>query len=338
MKKKLSTLIRCLAFLLIATTIFCLASKILERKTYSGPWNYMAKLNEFYDMPKNSLDYICIGSSHMYCTVNPLEVWKDSGISGFVLATQQQPLQASYYYIKEMFKTQSPKVVFVEAFMVNKKIDDSAVFYDAIDPLNPSINKIQLINSIVPREDRPNYYFNILKYHTRWKDITLSDIWNAFAEPKDFYKGFVALDGDYIGTNFVPDYSSVTEDILSEDTKEILASIKDLIESNGAQMVLLIAPYKDPFSSTAKAATTWAQDNAVPVLDYSLLIEEIGLDANLDYYDAGHLDVSGAKKVSTHLSLYMQTLGLGQSTKIDTSAWQQDYNKYMEVHKADFEK
>lgn len=325
--KRRFVFLRCVIFLLCAALLFCLISRICERKTYSGPWNYMAKLNEFYSMEEDSLEYLCIGSSHMYCTVNPLEVWKDSGIPGFVLATQQQPLTASYYYIKEALKTQSPKVVFVEAFMINKDIDDSAVFYDAIDPLKFSINKLQLINNLVPQENRPNYYFNILKYHTRWKDIGLGDIKAAFVEPKDFYKGFVALDGTYQGTNYIPDYSSVQAANLTDESLEILAKIKDLIQSSGAKMVLLIAPNNDAFSATAKAATAWAQDNNVDVLDYSLLLDQIGVDPSCDYYDGGHLDISGAQKVSLHFSNYLKGLGITGNPNIDSTKWQQDYER-----------
>ena len=114
MKNILNKALRITAFVLIAVVIFSILSAVCERKTYIGEWNYMSKVNEFYSMEENTLDYVCVGSSHMYCTINPLEVWKQTGAAGFVLATQQQPLVASYHYIKEAFKTQSPKYVILE--------------------------------------------------------------------------------------------------------------------------------------------------------------------------------------------------------------------------------
>ena len=92
-------MLKIVLFVLCASMLFALISKICERKTNHGAWNYMAKLNEFYSIEEDSLDYIGVGSSHMYCTINPLEVWKESGVTGFVLATQQQPLAATYHYI-----------------------------------------------------------------------------------------------------------------------------------------------------------------------------------------------------------------------------------------------
>jgi len=102
-KDTVNQVFRTLVFLLCAAILFSGVSLIYERKTYSGAWNYMAKLQEFYELEENTLDYICLGSSHMYCTVNPLEIWRETSIPGFVLATQQQPLRASYYYLKEAF-------------------------------------------------------------------------------------------------------------------------------------------------------------------------------------------------------------------------------------------
>ena len=197
----------CVALLLTFLTVFC------KRKTYWGAWNYMSKVNEFYALEDNTLDYICVGSSHMYCSLNPLEVWDSTGAAGFVLATQQQPLMASYHYIQEAFKTQSPKVVVVEGWMsVAEDVHDSAVLYDAIDPLKPSLNKLEMIRNLVPKGERKAYYLNLIKYHSRWQEMTLYELYcfakSIFVTPVDRYRGFVALDGEYETQNMIPDYDT----------------------------------------------------------------------------------------------------------------------------------
>lgn len=340
MKKTIINLtIRTVSFLACAVVLFSCISSVLERKTNIGAWNYMAKLNEFYNIEENTMDYIGIGSSHMYCSLNPLEVWNQSGIAGFVLATQQQPLMASYHYIKEAFKTQSPKFVVVEGLMMYWGTEfDSAVLYDAIDPLKFSLNKIQMINNLVEYDQRPEYYFNILKYHTRWREISLSEINNAFSNPEDTYKGFVALDGKYQGVNSIPDYESMADKELSEYNLDVLNKIHELISENGAQMVLMLAPYdtkKPKIYEAMKAGIKWAEQNDVPVLDYALMLDEIGIDPLNDYYDAGHLDVSGAAKLSAHFASFLQKQGLSKSTDIDQKKWQTDYDIYVEKYQAD---
>lgn len=48
------------------------------------------------------------GPSHAYAAFSPLAIWEETGIRSYVFATQQQPLWATYTYIKEALKKQSP--------------------------------------------------------------------------------------------------------------------------------------------------------------------------------------------------------------------------------------
>ena len=342
-KESTSKLIRavvfllCVAFLLTMLTVFC------KRRTYWGPWNYMSKINEFYALEDNTLDYICVGSSHMYCSLNPLEVWNSSGAAGFVLATQQQPLMASYYYIKEALKTQSPKIVVVEGWMgVAEDSHDSAVLYDAIDPLKPSVNKLQMIRDLVPKGERKAYYFNLIKYHSRWREMTLSDIYyfllSIFAKPTDIYKGFVALDGDHETVNLLPDYDAVEAKQPSGYNAQILANMKDVIEASGAEMVLLFGPYgtqDEKLIATMKGMQQWAQEHGVTVLDYAQMLDTLSIDPKADYYDGGHLDASGAAKISRHFAQWLKERGIANTPGIDTEKWKADYDAYLAAFSAD---
>ena len=334
MKNRSKKAVKIVAFTLCAVILFSFVSTIFERKTYTGAWNYMAKVNEFYSMEDNTLDYIGVGSSHMYCTLNPLEVWKKSGAAGFILATQQQPLRASYHYIKEAFKTQSPKYVILEGYMIcAEENHDSAVLYDAIDPLKPSFNKIQMINSLVPYEQRPNYYFNILKYHSRWSSITADEVNSIFDKHVDTYKGFVAIQSSFSGNNLIPDYENTKDIQLSEYNKDILNDIYELTKTHNAELILMFGPYDSnstELTEKIKAEIKWANQKGIPVLDYAQLLNTIGINAEQDYYDAGHLDVSGAAKVSSHFADYLLEKGIGKNVSIDTEKWLTDYNAYVE--------
>ena len=333
MKDKLNKAIKIFAFTLCAIILFSFISNIYERKTYTGAWNYMAKINEFYSLENDTLDYIGVGSSHMYCTLNPLEVWKESGVAGFLLATQQQPLTASYHYIKEAFKTQSPKYVILEGYMIcGEDSYDSAVLYDAIDPLKPSLNKFQMINNLVEYEQRPNYYFNILKYHTRWNTITANEVNSVLDEHIDTYKGFVALQGNFSGNNVLPDYNNTKDIELSEFNTKILNDIYKLTKDNNAELILMFAPYEannTNLSEKIKAEIKWAKEKNVAVIDYCEMLNTIGINPACDYYDAGHLDVSGAAKVSSHFASYLSEKGIGKNNLINIEKWQVDYNTYV---------
>lgn len=326
--RNFANFIRMVSFLLIATVLFAFVSVVMERKTYWGQANYMAKLEEFYNMPENSLEYLCVGSSHAYCSVNPLEVWNDSGIKGFVLATQRQPLRASYHYIKEAFKTQSPKVVILEGVMAKQTTSEDAVIYDAIDPLKPSFNKFQMINNLVECDRRDAFYFNVLKYHTGWKELSINDMLNNLETETDTNKGYILFNSSFQGENRIPDYASMEAMELPEENMEALNDILDLVEENGAQLILMIAPYMpDSYGPMFKAELEWARENDVEVLDYALMLDEIGIDPMTDYVDAEHLDVGGAAKLSKHLSGVLLKKGL--ETEPSDAVWREHYNSYL---------
>lgn len=327
-KTTLSKPMRMIIFISIGVLIFALTSHILERKTYNGYFNYMAKLNEFYALPQDSLEYICVGSSHAYCSVNPLEVWNNSGIKGFVLATQQQPLRASYHYIKEAFKTQSPKIVVLEGYMAKTADTEDAILYDAIDPLATSFNKFDMINSLVEPSKRDAYYFNVLKYHSRWKEVINKNFFSELVPKTDMNKGYIPLTKQYKLENQIPDYASAQATPIAEENIRALDDILQLVKENDAELILMIAPYEaDKMAGIFKSLYQWADENNVRVIDYSLELEKMNINPDTDYYDATHLNVNGAKKLSKEFASFLSKQNLKSS--YDDASWKADYEEYI---------
>ena len=153
--------LRCICFLVIAGVIFAGLTNVFERKTITGVWNYTAKVNGYFNAQPDTIDVVCFGSSHMYCSINPIVLEKKYGISAYVLATQQQPVKASYYYMLQALKNQSPKVFIFETFMVNwdKKNLTDAIIADATEPLPMSLNKLQMIADLTEGRE-PKIPFN----------------------------------------------------------------------------------------------------------------------------------------------------------------------------------
>lgn len=50
----------------------------------------------------------------MYCSIMPHLIWEDYGISAFDMAISGQDREATYFYIVELLKTQSPEVICVD--------------------------------------------------------------------------------------------------------------------------------------------------------------------------------------------------------------------------------
>ena len=169
-----------LAFLVLLTLILIPLSRLLARKSLALPWNTTTKISGFYNEEQDQFEVMFFGSSHAYAAFSPLELWEETGVKSYVFATQQQPLWATYTYIKEALKTQSPALVVVECRMAfgDKEYymegNDKGVTFSYMDDIPLSWNKVQLAwHSAPDLEGKTSALFNFMMYHGRWKELHL---------------------------------------------------------------------------------------------------------------------------------------------------------------------
>ena len=69
-------------------------------------WSYYCNLvqyprDNFYDfyntLEKDTVDVLCVGSSHVYCGINPVQLYNDYGIAAYDLAAGSQAVWYSYF-------------------------------------------------------------------------------------------------------------------------------------------------------------------------------------------------------------------------------------------------
>lgn len=332
---QLKKVLRCLRralFLLLIVCVLLRVSQIFERKSLDSAWNYTLKVGGFQNEPSDSFQVLGFGSSHMYCTMNPLYIYEQTGIRSYVLATQQQPVEATYYYIKQAFETQSPDVVVLEAYMylLDKTPATEGVAHDAVDPFPVSINRLQMIREMDTVDGKENYYFNFLKYHTRWKELKQSDFDDSYREETDPMHGYVFLTEYVTNENAQLDYSGIEEAPLDEENLEYLRKTIELIRENGSEVLLLLSPYTmTQENARAKALHSFAAEENVLLLDMNLCYNEIGIDNASDFYDASHFNVNGSEKASLYLTNYIfEHFSITERAVDDAAQWQADLAEY----------
>jgi hypothetical protein len=303
----MKNLIKDLIFLIIFIILFVICSNIFVLKGNG----FGSDVTSFYNLEKNSLDIIFFGSSHSYSTFNPELIEKESGLKSYNFATQQQPIQITYYYMVEALKTQKPKYFVLESHMLTLDYDyaEEGTIRDALDKMKPSLNKFNAINAAVKnKEDRASYYINIIKYHSRYKELTTADIKEGLLQNGIDNNGYISLESK-------PEVMIDNKKILKQNSKkeiyykniEYLNKIIELAKENDIELILVKTPCQMTDETQAKVnwLVEYTKENNIDFIDYNKKIKELDIKTG-DFYDTGHLSGSGSTKVSKNFVEYIQ--------------------------------
>lgn len=303
------TVFKIIIFSILFFIIYFFISNIFVRKgTYYG-----TDVISFYKEPKNSLDLIFFGSSHSYSTFSPKILKEETGLESYNFATQQQPIWITYHYMKEALKYQKPKYFVVEILMlsVNEDYAKESVNRDAIDNMRMSKNKIETIMASVEKHsDRISYYINLIKYHSRWNELTNNDIAAYNFNNKSDRKGFTYLKGK-VDNATKRNVNNITKQVeISAKNEKYLRKIIELCKKNNIKLILVKTPYTidDLSQMYYNYVEKIAKDNNIYYLNYNLIYNDIEMDFENDFYDAGHLNGQAAERVTRHFSKYLNSI------------------------------
>lgn len=317
MKHKVKTILKCIIFIVIFLILLHMLSILLVRKGNG----YGTDIIDFYKQDKNSIDILYLGSSHAYSSFNPYLIEEETNLNGYVFATQQQPIWITYYYLKEALKNQKPKYVVLDVHMAvvqNLDYAEEQVNRDAIDKMKMSRNKIDVIGASVEK-DKMSYYLNIIKYHSRYKELNWNDFKTLFFNYSIDNKGYIALpEEDYI---FEYDNIVITDDILkiSAKNEDYLNKIIEITKDNDIQVILVKTPakYTEDEYKKLNHINNIADENKIPFINYIKNINSLNLDFEKDFYDEGHLNENGSKKLSVTFSKLINNLEQKKSMEVN---------------------
>ncbi|SFB76648.1 hypothetical protein [Butyrivibrio sp. YAB3001] len=282
-----------------------------------------------YEQPKDTVDVVMLGSSHVHYGINTAKLWEDYGISAYDYSTAEQPLWISYYYLKEFCKNQKPKVVVLDFFTPAAFQEDHKYKYyylaESMSGFKFSLNKIQMmIASFDWKKDVWNKYFPaIFGYHDRYDSLEKEDIEKLsydYANYKGFYPVFqqMAVEDPYVDTSDVV--------APSDKSVEYLQKIIDYTYENDIKLYITVVPYKVNAEQVTDqiqdedgrynwlvqyVANENAQGKDNVIFDYTLThLDDIGIDftSGADIYDPSHLNYYGASKFSAYLGTTLKNL------------------------------
>jgi len=269
------------------------------------------RVEAFYYQPENSVDVLCVGSSRIYCNIAPSVMWSEYGISAYNYATSAQPLNLTYYALKEAFKYQNPKVCVVEVSNVLGKdeYNDQLETMDFQTGMKYSPNQVKALTDHGDKEHFMEYLLRFPCFHNNYSSLTKESFDNLSYKQfpltgKAGFKGYINKSYDYHPEMF-PSEIVYNEDPYKEDRYEALKKIKDLCDKKGTNLLLVLTPSTRYMEF--EAAVQFSNDYSVPYINFMTLLDTIGINGEGDMVDEVHCNYYGATKVSRYLSQYIQS-------------------------------
>ena len=298
--KKTKTVFSVAAVLLIFLIVLGLTDRLLQPK-------YMTDLTEGsmtaqYYREAGGHDVIFIGDCEVYANFSPMELYRQQGITAYVRGNSQQLLWQSYYILKETYRYETPKAVVLNVNAMRYDAPVSEAFNRlCIDQMRWSPEKVGIIRaSMLEEESFLSYVFPILRYHSRFDELTAEDI-RWFAGTRDnTYSGFQLNTGIKPVEN-LPAKRKLPNYQFGDICYAYLDKIRQLCEEHGTELILIKAPSVYPYWYDEYDAQMKDYAETYGLCFYNMVekADQIGLDYSLDTYDGGlHLNLTGATKLS----------------------------------------
>lgn len=331
----------CLLCLLLALVLFCCISipvLMPKRFDYGSTWGMYEK------EPKNSVDVLFFGSSVAYCDVIPAVIYRETGLTSYVMAGGSQTLPITYRYLREACKTQSPQAVVVEVSTMiappnNRSIKSNLTFMPwSENRLVPTLEGPLTEGGSTPeetealeKEARLELLLPLYAYHSRWDELTLQDFqYGLFGYETDPMAGYTFLDRAEPFQDYIFRDAAQEEDYARN--LEYAKKIADYCRENEIQLIFSLFP-----------STNRIDKNRIPVMErdfaemggelvnWNLIFTDLGFDLSTDFYDNLHLNYRGAEKFSKELAADFAGRGIAPSGKEDKSLWESRIAAFSEL-------
>ena len=238
---KKSQRFRFVSFCLIFMILFCWMNHLFSYANQG--WR------DFYRLPQNSVDVIFMGNSHNISTFQPRIVDDLLPVDSYLVGIGGENIILSYYELKEVLKTQHPKVVVLESFTMNlSEIFVPAFIFGFVDA--GAWNNIR--SAIVKR------YLPVEQYYTLLPILRTRIDWNSpshfllkFHDPFRFLNRDIDSKQGFGPINMVLTKEEFDEGLnlhtlnsiaLTEELNLYFEKIVELCQENNIQLILCVAP------------------------------------------------------------------------------------------------
>ena len=175
--------------IIVTALILILALYLLQRllmPKYMGDVVEGAMIQEYYDENKDH-DVVFVGDCELYENISPEVLWEEYGINSYIRGSAQQLIWQSYYLMEETLSYEKPDVLVFNVLSMQYNEPQRETYNRmTLDGMRWSPSKVKsILASMTEEEHFIEYVFPILRYHTRWNELTEDDITYFWDRPDE---------------------------------------------------------------------------------------------------------------------------------------------------------
>lgn len=284
----------------------------------------------FHELPKDSIDVLCLGSSHMWRGLDPLTLYHEHGFSVYNYGCVAQKINTTLLFLQDAFRMQSPRVIIIDAFYANR-LNDNKTFNSELystKHISFSKNKLAYLHSIFGWDIEAYfaYLFPLASFHSNWETLFSVEDKTGIVPYRDLHETLGFAYSVSVTPSYLP--SPGTKEQLPLDSKAVavLDEIVALCKDHDAQLIFIVIPYEKEYQYDA-AMRDYASKNDCLFLNLFDHLQEIGLDVSSDFSDTSHLNASGAAKVASFIGQYLaDNFTLPDHSGQWNNPWEQRFN------------
>lgn len=300
--------IKILCFALLVGLMLAVITPILIPRTMGNWfWPTTQTYQEFYELPKNTVDVLFLGSSYAVNAFSPLQVYRDYGVTSYNLGSEAQGVIASYFWLKEALRFQQPKAVVLDIFALHLDSPPlgmpEAHLRRTMDAMKWSSVKWEAISEICyhdPSQSFNSYLFPHIRYHMRWKELSAEDLLHS-----NEYMGLMGCgvlakregSEDFVPHGLLDGVEPEPPELLA---KTYLDRIVELCKAEGIQLIFTSTPNIYATDNISRALADYAAEHSVPFYDMNEagLYARLGYDYPNDVCEGSHANFWGAQKIT----------------------------------------
>jgi len=309
MKKALRKGIIAILLISLTVAIFSHVQSVLSRKV---------SINRYGDLIYNNPqpDILFVGTSHVMDAIIPVKLWEETGLRSYVLCAEYNDMKRNIAMCQLALQYCHPRVIVldIDKYWEKSNFDDTFIgFHEFADGFPLNLQKIESTVSLYGKTASSlEILFPIIRYHDRWKDLSRSDYRNTHGESEGMLGYEFSLKSEAVERS---EYIDESQAVLYEGTDNI--EIEKFIiwcQEQGIQVVLTTIPYN---ATEDEQAALWGVNSIadryqVPYINMVSMYDMV--DSSTDFKDEGHMNYSGACKVTAFMGNYFVNKGVSVSS------------------------